>query len=86
VFGAESITPAGSRSGGHEPNIIRDAAFTTLGSFVALTSVLVCKKDFSFMRSGLVMLRARKMDNSIGFRGSRRYGPARTAKLLIRGP
>jgi FtsH-binding integral membrane protein len=45
--------------GGHEPNIIRDAAFTTLGIFGALTaSVLISKKDFSWMRSGLVMMSA----------------------------
>jgi FtsH-binding integral membrane protein len=43
--------------GGHEPHIIRDAAFTTLGVFGALTaSVLVSKKDFSFLRSGLAMM------------------------------
>jgi FtsH-binding integral membrane protein len=43
--------------GGHEPHIIRDAAYTTLGIFGALTaSVLISKKDFSWMRSGLVML------------------------------
>ena len=45
--------------GGHEPHIIRDAAFTTLAIFGALTaSVLISKKDFSWMRSGLVMLGA----------------------------
>jgi FtsH-binding integral membrane protein len=45
--------------GGHEPHIIRDAAFTTLGIFGALTaSVLLSKKDFSWMRSGLAMLGA----------------------------
>ena len=48
--------------GGHEPHIIRDAAFTTLGIFGALTaSVLISKKDFSWMRSGLVMLSAAAM-------------------------
>ena len=48
--------------GGHEPNIIRDAAYTTLGIFGALTaSVLISKKDFSWMRSGLVMLGAAAM-------------------------
>jgi FtsH-binding integral membrane protein len=40
--------------GGHEPHILRDAAFTTLGIFLALTaSVLFSKKDFSWLRSGL---------------------------------
>ncbi|MEO7732342.1 MAG: Bax inhibitor-1 family protein [Kofleriaceae bacterium] len=48
--------------GGHEPHIIRDAAYTTLGIFGALTaSVLISKKDFSWMRSGLVMLSAAAM-------------------------
>jgi len=48
--------------GGHEPNIIRDAAVTTLAIFGALTaSVLFSKKDFSWMRSGLVMLGAAAM-------------------------
>jgi hypothetical protein len=48
--------------GGHEPNIIRDAAVTTLAIFGALTaSVLISKKDFSWMRSGLVMLGAAAM-------------------------
>jgi FtsH-binding integral membrane protein len=43
--------------GGHEPHIIRDAAYATLGVFAALTaSVLLTKKDFSWMRSGLAML------------------------------
>jgi len=42
--------------GGHEPHIIRDSAFTTLGIFGALTaSVLFTKKDFSFMRTGLAI-------------------------------
>jgi FtsH-binding integral membrane protein len=42
--------------GGGEPNIIRDAAYITLGVFGALTlSVLVTKKDFSFLRTGLVI-------------------------------
>ena len=45
--------------GGHEPHIVRDAAFTTLAIFGALTaSVVISKKDFSWMRSGLVMLGA----------------------------
>ncbi|HEU4732752.1 MAG TPA: Bax inhibitor-1 family protein [Kofleriaceae bacterium] len=48
--------------GGHEPHIIRDAAFTTLAIFGALTaSVVISKKDFSWMRSGLVMLSAAAM-------------------------
>ncbi|HSR97973.1 MAG TPA: Bax inhibitor-1 family protein [Kofleriaceae bacterium] len=48
--------------GGHEPHIVRDAAFTTLGIFGALTaSVLISKKDFSWMRSGLVMVSAGAM-------------------------
>ena len=42
---------------GHEPHILRDAAYTTLAIFGALTaSVFITKKDFSFLRSGLVML------------------------------
>jgi FtsH-binding integral membrane protein len=42
--------------GGAEPHILRDAAFTTIGVFVALTlSVFVSRKDFSFLRSGLMM-------------------------------
>jgi FtsH-binding integral membrane protein len=42
--------------GGGDPNIIRDSAFTTLGIFSALTlSVFITKKDFSFLRSGLMM-------------------------------
>ena len=42
--------------GGGNPNIIRDAAYVTLGLFGALTaSVFISKKDFSFMRSGLIM-------------------------------
>jgi FtsH-binding integral membrane protein len=45
--------------GGHEPHILRDAALTTLAIFAALTaSVLISKKDFSWMRSGLAMLSA----------------------------
>jgi FtsH-binding integral membrane protein len=48
--------------GGHEPHIIRDAAFTTLAIFGALTaSVLISKKDFSWMRSGLAMVSAAAM-------------------------
>ncbi|HEV7553805.1 MAG TPA: Bax inhibitor-1 family protein, partial [Kofleriaceae bacterium] len=42
--------------GGAEPHIIRDSAFVTMAIFVALTlSVFISKKDFSFMRSGLMM-------------------------------
>jgi uncharacterized protein len=42
--------------GGGNPNIIRDSAYTTLGIFAALTaSVFISKKDFSWLRSGLVM-------------------------------
>nr|HEX4314354.1 Bax inhibitor-1 family protein [Kofleriaceae bacterium] len=44
-------------AGGTEPHILRDAAVTTIGVFVMLTlSVFVSKKDFSFMRSGLMMV------------------------------
>ncbi len=42
--------------GGGNPNIIRDAAFTTLAIFGALTaSVFLTKKDFSFMRGALAI-------------------------------
>ncbi len=42
--------------GGGDPHFIRDAAYLTLGLFGALTaSVFITKKDFSFMRSGLMM-------------------------------
>ncbi len=42
--------------GGAEPHIVRDAAFVTIGIFTALTaSVFLSRKDFSFLRSGLVM-------------------------------
>lgn len=42
--------------GGGDPNIVRDAAYLTLGIFGALTaSVFITKKDFSFLRSGLIM-------------------------------
>jgi hypothetical protein len=42
--------------GGGDPNILRDSAFVTLGIFGALTaSVFITKKDFSFLRSGLMM-------------------------------
>ncbi|MBL9015370.1 MAG: Bax inhibitor-1 family protein [Myxococcales bacterium] len=42
--------------GGQDPNIIRDSAYVTLAIFGALTaSVFITKKDFSFLRSGLVM-------------------------------
>lgn len=48
--------------GGHEPHIIRDSAVVTLAIFGALTaSVFVTKKDFSFLRSGLVMASAAAM-------------------------
>ena len=41
-------------SGGADPHILRDAGFTTVGVFLVLTlSVLVSKKDFSFLRGGL---------------------------------
>jgi FtsH-binding integral membrane protein len=44
-------------AGGADPHILRDAAFTTIGVFVALTlSVFISRKDFSFMRSGLMMV------------------------------
>jgi FtsH-binding integral membrane protein len=47
---------------GTDPNIIRDAAYTTLAIFGALTaSVFITKKDFSWMRSGLMMLSAAAM-------------------------
>jgi FtsH-binding integral membrane protein len=42
--------------GGGNPNILRDSAITTLALFSALTaSVFISKKDFSFMRSGLML-------------------------------
>lgn len=42
---------------GHEPHVIRDAAFCTLAIFGALTAfVLISKKDFSFMRGALVLM------------------------------
>ncbi|MBA3463278.1 MAG: Bax inhibitor-1 family protein [Deltaproteobacteria bacterium] len=42
--------------GGADPNIIRDSAYVTLAVFGALTaSVFITKKDFSFLRSGLMM-------------------------------
>jgi FtsH-binding integral membrane protein len=42
--------------GGAEPHIIRDAGLVTVGVFVMLTlSVFISKKDFSFLRSGLLM-------------------------------
>ena len=48
--------------GGGDPNIIRDAAYTTLAIFAALTaSVFFSKKDFSFMRSGLAIAGAAAM-------------------------
>ena len=40
--------------GGGEPNIIRDAGIMTVAVFAMLTlSVVISKKDFSFLRSGL---------------------------------
>jgi hypothetical protein len=48
--------------GGGNPNIIRDAAYITLGVFGALTlSVFVTKKDFSFLRTALVIAGAASM-------------------------
>jgi FtsH-binding integral membrane protein len=48
--------------GGGNPNILRDAAFTTLAIFAALTaSVFFSKKDFSFMRGGLAIASAGAM-------------------------
>lgn len=48
--------------GGGDPNIIRDAAFTTLAIFGALTaSVFITKKDFSFLRTGLMLASAAAM-------------------------
>ncbi len=42
--------------GGADPNIIRDAAYATLAIFAGLTaSVFITKKDFSFLRSALMM-------------------------------
>jgi hypothetical protein len=42
--------------GGADPNIVRDAAILTLGVFGLLTaSVVFSKKDFSWLRSGLVV-------------------------------
>jgi FtsH-binding integral membrane protein len=42
--------------GGGNPNILRDAAIITLGIFGALTAtVLLSKKDFSFLRSALIV-------------------------------
>lgn len=42
--------------GGADPHIVRDAAFVTLGIFSALTlSVFLSNRDFSFLRSALVM-------------------------------
>ncbi len=48
--------------GGGDPHFVRDAAYITVALFAALTaSVLVTKKDFSFMRSGLSMAAAGTM-------------------------
>ncbi|HET9621927.1 MAG TPA: Bax inhibitor-1 family protein [Kofleriaceae bacterium] len=42
--------------GGAEPHIVRDAAFVTLGIFTMLTlSVVISRKDFSFLRGGLAV-------------------------------
>ncbi|MBK7535777.1 MAG: US12 family protein [Myxococcales bacterium] len=42
--------------GGQDPHIIRDAAYATLAIFAGLTaSVFITKKDFSFLRSALMM-------------------------------
>jgi uncharacterized protein len=44
-----------ARGGGH-PHILRDSAIVTLGIFAALTaSVVLSRKDFSFLRSGLAL-------------------------------
>ncbi len=52
----EAKTMAILARNGAEPHIIRDSAIVTLGIFSALTaSVFLSKKDFSFLRSGLVM-------------------------------
>jgi uncharacterized protein len=49
-------TAAILQRGGAEPHIVRDAAYVTLGIFSALTaSVFISRKDFSFLRSGLMM-------------------------------
>jgi FtsH-binding integral membrane protein len=43
-------------AGKGDPNILRDAAYITLGVFGALTaSVFVTKKDFSFLRTALII-------------------------------
>ncbi|HUJ58431.1 MAG TPA: Bax inhibitor-1 family protein [Kofleriaceae bacterium] len=43
--------------GGAEPHIVRDAAYVTIAIFTMLTlSVLLSRKDFSFLRSGLMMV------------------------------
>ena len=45
--------------GGGEPHILRDSALVTLALFGALTaSVLLSRKDFSFLRAGLAMASA----------------------------
>ncbi|HEY5937836.1 MAG TPA: Bax inhibitor-1 family protein, partial [Kofleriaceae bacterium] len=45
--------------GGGEPHILRDSALVTLALFGALTaSVLLSRKDFSFLRTGLAMASA----------------------------
>lgn len=46
-------------TGGGEVHFVRDAALITLALFGALTlSVFITKKDFSFLRSGLMMATA----------------------------
>jgi len=58
----EAYTAEMIHSGHGDPNIIRDSAIVTLGIFGALTvSVFVTKKDFSFLRSALVVMGAAAM-------------------------
>jgi len=58
----QAYTSAMIATGSGDPNIIRDAAIVTLGIFGALTvSVFVTKKDFSFLRSTLVVMGAASM-------------------------
>lgn len=62
LFIVQVKTAAIIAKGGGDPNIIRDAAYTTLAIFGALTaSVFVTKKDFSFMRTALMMASAAAM-------------------------
>lgn len=54
LFIVQLKTAAILARGGAEPNIIRDAAFVTLGIFTMLTfTVVISNKDFSFMRGAL---------------------------------